>query len=1302
MSPTDILNDMSRVSSQEISINFKLTPQLLTAKSYSSAMDQLATCVEKWGSKELDFEVGSGAANSTTEGVFKIRMGQRFSTAGTSLSTTPPSKSTSVLAVKSGSTQPTAPTTISKERSRAVSFPIGLSTSLLALGLNASQDRSHQITSIVPTGTDPSQPLPTTSGPATWITKIPSVAITTEIKARSGAESVSERLSMGLLSFASSASQPLKPGTSINSNVLTSSPGLYAPLSDRQETETGTMINSNILAFNQGLYTSLPGTNSPSNVVNSLSIFVAPVTTANGGTVPSGLSGLAGGAGTENKAAAAGAAAAAAILAGGGSIFAAIAAAGEAASAEVVAAGGSSALADAAKAAAEEAVRQSEESQNEGEEEEERLSFDNQRGRTTAIGTPATSNPAIIGHTTTPNMNTPATSAPGTTTPATTTPIMVSPSRTMTSQVVSSSCAACATCPGFVFGAGWPDLGSTTSWADSDIDTEDDWDAEIDDDEFSPEDADGEEGDVPKPQVPSRRALRGRFSRFSRRGNRLQKRIVKAKSTDKLGKCTGFTKFFSKPSYYNAMNVAAFETNPGIAEPDDKLSMQALLRWAIPLSVPPGDCTTIPKWDWFKTEQLVGDAPLPDGSTLSKVPGVGEQVWQVGGPPNAINPNREVNIDHVYEAKYLNDFFEDLNVNQGFDCQSLLNMWESKDGSKLTNLFANLPSKTNREFIGMAKDLNSLKEAVTNKNWKKDLPLSWEVFGKRDRATGIKGPDTTAGLAFTITGQDAEGNKVAFDPENDLRELTTAAQILDLINKPDAIKYMSGPNDRIYTALQAYGIPCQGGPSWADRYKSYLLNRFATRNVELQDLFNRVLNKLGPNYRTDYMAAWKKTYPIERMQLPPPTSWAAEFPAIQQAMQAQFERDPASLGKRQAGPPVAGACVLNSNTTANGASTTGFRTSVTPISASRVPSPSPAQDINAQSSFHMAIPDVHAFHPGPNDALKNRTLPQTTLATTTPVSVVTRINAPSSSINIEDWVYPPVVPHSNFFPPHYPTLYDRPPVHSFPGILAPSSSPAPFIPFFNNTDGSFQAPHANHIDLPHKITPATTAPATSAPTPVATQPSITQTRTAASATPTNGDPCGPAIQDNPNYPNTCAAEPKLATTPQAYGVSCGVDGPPNVDWTACGTVIDKVCHEITSSMYPKGAWVWNDSGLDCAVGTYMTADGGGTAMTPSTQRCKDLIFKSLTDSCSTGGASTSNVASVNLASLPSFSDPTQNGAQVNVGYSSFIVAGKPPTGLNALPWNLGWSMATFQAAGGDNMNNQDGLTESVAVYPPSA
>ena len=1178
ISPTDILNSMSSVSNQEVSINFKMTPQLLTAKSYASAIDKLADYIKQWGPKELDFEVGSGAVNSTTEGVFEIRMGQENSSAGTGLSTTPPARSLSVLTFKPKSTQTTALATINKASSGAASAAMGQSTSLPGLASNASQIRPHQILSTGPTGSDVSQPLQTISVPAT------SAAMTSNTEARSGAGYVSNGLSTGLPSLTSNASQLLKPGSSINYNVSRSSPALYASSSNNQQTATGMTVKSNIMNSSQVLHTSQPETRSPSNATSPFSTSAAPVTSVSGGPGPSGLSFPAGSADTDKKAAAAGAAAAAGILAGGGSITAAITAAGQAASAEVLAAGGSAAAADAAKSAAEEAVRQSEETEDEEEEENKRFSFDNQRGTTTAIGTPAISSPAITGPTTTPNTYTPATSAPATTTPATTTPITLSPNRTMTSQIVSSSCAACATCPGFVFGAGWPDLGSTTSWADSDIDTENDWDADIDDDEFSPEDADGEEGDVPDSQNPSRRALGGRFSRFARRGRHLHKRIVRAKTSTSLGKCTGFTKFSSKPAYYNAMNVAAFEATPLTMDDNDKFSMTALLRWAIPLSVPPGDCTTVPKWTYLSTTQCLGNAPLPDGSTYSKVAGVGEPVWQVGGAPNKINANRDVNIDHVYEAKYLDDFFEDLNVNQGFDCKSLMNMWESKDGSKLTNLFANLPSKTNREFIGMAKDLNSLKEAVTNKIWKKNLPLSWEVYGRMDKATGIKAPDITVGLAFTVAGKDAEGNEVSFDPENDLKELTTAAQILDLMNTPDAIKYMSGPNDRIYTALQAYGVPCQGGRSWAELYKSYILNRFATRNVELQDLFYRVLAKIGTGYRTDYMAAWKKEYPLERMQLPPPTSWAAEFPAIQRAVQSQFERDPASLGKRQAGtPPAAGACLLNSNATTRGPSSTDMSTSATPVNAGRPP---------------------NLAHGGGGLA--------------------------------QDL-----------------------------SLIAQSSELAPPSP---------------------QTTPATTTPA-----PTVTPPSIPQTSTAAPAAPSKGDPCGPKTQDNPNYPNTCAAKPNLATAPQAYGVLCGSDGPSKIDWTACAKVASGVCENMIWTQYPKGAWVWSDPGTGCAIGTWMPV-GSGTAMTPSAQRCQDLIIKAMTDDCSS--TSSSNVASVNVRALPSFSDVTQTGQQVNVGYPSYVIAGKSPKGLKQLPFNFGWSTASFQQSTGMNDNNQLGLTES--------
>lgn len=1170
ISPTDTLNDMSSVGKQDVSVTFKLTPQLLTGKSYSSAVDKLATYVRQWGSKELDFKVGSGPQNSTTEGVFRIRLGQSSFPAVTGISTSLPSKSLSVPGLQVGNTPSAALTTIIKEDSKAVSILIGQSTSLPALASNASQIRLGQNASTVPTGISNSPPLRNISIPATAPWGTPSAVLTIDTKATSRAESVSTVPSTGFPAIASNASQPLKPSMSNNSNQSSSFPGLYSPPSSSRQMGAGTMVKSDLSPSSSGPVSLPPGTGSPSNPVTPLSTQSAPVTTVTGGAGPSSLSVAADVGDTAKDPAAAGAAAAAGILAGGGSLAAAVTAAGEAASSTVVAAGGNSAAAAAAKAAAEEAVRSSEQSMNEAEEEEQRLSSDNQRGTTAISRTPATTTLATV---------LPATSAPTITNPATTAPVTLLSNATMTSQVVSSTCAACATCPGFEFGAKWPDLGSTTSWADSDVDTENDWDAGVFDDEFSPEDANGEEGDVPESEGFLRRELRGRFTHFARKKRHLRKRIVAAKKSTTLAKCTGFTKFISKPPYYNAMNVVKFEQTSLTQDENDRAAMKALIRWAIPISTPPGDCTTVPKWKYLTTAECQGEAPLADGSFFSKAGVVGEPVWQVGGAPNQVNPNREVNVDHVYEAKYLDDFFTDLNENHGFDCNYLKKVWDSNDGSKLTNLFANLPSKTNHEFIGMARGLNSLKEAVTNKVWNKDLPLSWEVFGKTDKATGIKGPDTTVGLAFTIMGKDEDGNEVAFDPTNDLEELTTAAQILDLINTSDAIKYMSAPNDRIYAALQAYGIPCQGGQSWADRYKTYILNRFAVRNVQLQDLFTKVLTEIGPGYRTEYMAAWKQVYPMERMQLPPPTSWAAEFPAIQQAIQAKFASDPASLGKRQAvAPPPAGACMLNAGD--NGQSSTGGI---------------------VQPSIPLA-----------------------------PIALA---------------------------------------------LSASSSAPAPLIPI-----------------------------ATTPPAPIIPPPPTSQTSTAASAVPSNGDPCGPAIQDNPTYPNTCAAKVNLVSTPPPYGVYCGSEGPASINWAACEKVFQGVCGGILWTEYPKGAWVWSDPGTGCAVGTWMPpgsdGKGAGAAMTPSLLRCYDLISQAMIDSCSTATGG-SNMASVNVGTLPSFSDPSQTGSQVDIGYPSYIVAGKSPTGLKQLPWGYGWSNAEFHEESGltttMNANNQKDFTGSTVL-----
>ena len=97
------------------------------------------------------------------------------------------------------------------------------------------------------------------------------------------------------------------------------------------------------------------------------------------------------------------------------------------------------------------------------------------------------------------------------------------------------------------------------------------------------------------------------------------------------------------------------------------------------------------------------------------------------------------------------------------------------------------------------------------------------------------------------------------------------------------------------------------------------------------------------------MAAWKKADPLEHMQLPPPTSWATDFSAVQRAIEAKFASDPSSLGKRQATVPLdAAACMMNANATtgnASSASATVPGTAMLSASASSVPFPSNATGV---------------------------------------------------------------------------------------------------------------------------------------------------------------------------------------------------------------------------------------------------------------------------------------------------------------------------------------------------------------------
>ena len=217
---------------------------------------------------------------------------------------------------------------------------------------------------------------------------------------------------------------------------------------------------------------------------------------------------------------------------------------------------------------------------------------------------------------------------------------------------------------------------------------------------------------------------------------------------------------------------------------------------------------------------------------------------------------------------------------------------------------------------------------------------------------------------------------------------------------------------------------------------------------------------------------------------------------------------------------------------------------------------------------------------------------------------------------------------------------------------------------------------------PSAISAVPSLPAAHSELPIGSS-SLTSSTPAAS--PTNGDPCGPKVQES-GFPNTCNAKVELTTTVSQYGVYCGSSGSGNLVYAMCSGLYSALCKTMQHANFPTAAWVWADGGDNCAVGVWVPAPQGA-AMIPSVDRCENSIYAAMAGSCS-NPSQLNNVASVNLATLPSFSDKTQTGSQVNAGYPSYILAPKSPVGLSAT-W-AGWTTASVQTEeGGLNPLDQD-------------
>lgn len=169
--------------------------------------------------------------------------------------------------------------------------------------------------------------------------------------------------------------------------------------------------------------------------------------------------------------------------------------------------------------------------------------------------------------------------------------------------------------------------------------------------------------------------------------------------------------------------------------------------------------------------------------------------------------------------------------------------------------------------------------------------------------------------------------------------------------------------------------------------------------------------------------------------------------------------------------------------------------------------------------------------------------------------------------------------------------------------------------------------------------------------------------------PVNGDPCGPAIQDNPDYPNTCAVAPVLVESPQPYGINCSATLPitkstQEVVWGNCSASLESICTKALDPRTRKGHWIWSNLAEGCALAFFLPPYPG-SALLQNYTRCTE-IFTAISDTCQNAQPA-SNLGGVNLRQYPglppSSSDKAKGGnwiyytgEAVNVGYPSYLIS----------------------------------------------
>lgn len=130
--------------------------------------------------------------------------------------------------------------------------------------------------------------------------------------------------------------------------------------------------------------------------------------------------------------------------------------------------------------------------------------------------------------------------------------------------------------------------------------------------------------------------------------------------------------------------------------------------WAVPTN--PAKCLDAPAWTFMDSDSIAAFKPP----------------WKLGGD------GRSVNTDHVFEVSILDEFFTAQNLG-GISCEEISAIFDIPDGStggtRLNTIFAQLPSYTNPDFLGMDSALNNLKGKVSYFSSKSPYVVNGWGFG---------------------------------------------------------------------------------------------------------------------------------------------------------------------------------------------------------------------------------------------------------------------------------------------------------------------------------------------------------------------------------------------------------------------------------------------------------------------------------------------------------------------------------------------------------------------------------------------